>query len=1074
MASRIVMFISLMALLCPLFTYSQVDPTRSEFGKNRIQYEQRYWFYYNFEKYDVYFYQGGEKLAELTAKYAEAAIEEAEARLNYDFDEKIELLVYNKLSDFQQSNIGLSVDNEVGLAGKARIHGSKGSLYFEGDYELFFNQIRSVITEMLVNKIMYGGTIRERVRSEVFITLPEWYSQGLVSYLVSPNDIELNNKIRDSFIEGSFDRYNAVSSYAQVQLGHALWGYISKVYGERVVSNILYMTHLSRNIESGFLFVLGVSLKTLYQEFLVYNNAIYSKIEVEGDSEFGLGLIGNPKKDCNYYQARISPDGTKLIYASNILGQYKVWIKNLDDDGKAQKILKVDHKLDRIVDYSYPILAWHPTGSRFSMITERKGKIWLTHYKIKEGEFRKREVFKFEKVLTMDYSDDGRRLVFSAVKNGQTDIFVYTVSSTAIKQITNDIYDDSSPKFMDGTTKIIFSSNRPSDTLKNDFIQKHDPLLTNNDLFIYDNVTNSNILRRVTDTEDWDETAPEIYGKGHLAFLSNKRGVQEKYIMKLDSEITHVDTTVHYKYFSKIYRISEYNRSIKEHHYSSANKKYVQLLFSKGKYRIFSGEIQLAEEAIIEEVFTEKKGVSSVASDTKIEYDVERILDEKKDQINIEDYQFDFEGLIGEESAEMFITINMDSVLGDTIEQKFELPDKHTYKPAFVNDYFNIRALNNNIVAFSFRGGVSQPLQNAFLQVGVSDLMEDYRITGGINSELKLFGKSDNESFLVYQDVSQRLDRIISFYRQSIKPRDFPNSTPNSRLNKIEYSWKWPFSEVLSVRFGATAIHVNDIIRPEDLITLAVPNIKSYYGGVNSEIVFDNTIKKGLNLYSGTRTKMGIEFLNELNGLHQSMFKVSLDYRHYQKIHREFILATRVHAKTSIGSIKENYRLGAVDNWISQNQIEDQIFNGFDNTQNYKFQSYATSMRGFRRDIRNGNSYVIISNELRLPINKYLSATPMRSEFITNFQIIGFMDIGTAWIGPSPFNEVNQTYSRAINLGEVNVYIKDFSDPIVYGYGFGVRSTISNYFVRADWGRGIEDGVRRDRGVFYFSVGLDF
>ncbi|MCH7535270.1 MAG: PD40 domain-containing protein, partial [Bacteroidetes bacterium] len=449
-----------------------MDPNNTQFGKNRIQYQERYWFFYNFENFDVFFYPGGEKLAESAAKYTEAAINEIEHRLNYDLEEKIQLVIYNKLSDFQQSNIGLSGENQISLAGKARIQGSKVFMYFEGDYNKFHDQIRMVIIEMMINNIMYGGGIKERIRSEVFITLPEWYSKGLISFMTNPTEININNKIRDGFIHGTFDKFNNVSGEVQTQLGHALWAYIAQVYGEKVIANILYMTHMSRNIETGFLYIMNVSLRNLYTEFLAYNKAVYKGLEENGTQEYGGTLIKKPKSDYSYYQAKISPDGQKLIYASNIMGQYKVWMKEMGESKRAKKMLRVGHKLDRMADMSYPILAWHPTGELFSMITERKGRIWLSHYKFDKKKFQKREIFKFEKVLTMDYAEDGRKLVFSAVNKGQSDIYIYTLASSDVKRITDDIYDDADPKFINGTSKIVFSSNRPGDTIRFDFRQK--------------------------------------------------------------------------------------------------------------------------------------------------------------------------------------------------------------------------------------------------------------------------------------------------------------------------------------------------------------------------------------------------------------------------------------------------------------------------------------------------------------------------------------------------------------------------------------------------------------------------
>lgn len=46
----------------------------------------------------------------------------------------------------------------------------------------------------------------------------------------------------------------------------------------------------------------------------------------------------------------------------------------------------------------------------------------------------------FTQILDMDYSDDGKMLVMSAVRDGKSDIYLYR--GRKAEQITNDIYDD--------------------------------------------------------------------------------------------------------------------------------------------------------------------------------------------------------------------------------------------------------------------------------------------------------------------------------------------------------------------------------------------------------------------------------------------------------------------------------------------------------------------------------------------------------------------------------------------------------------------------------------------------------
>ena len=47
---------------------------------------------------------------------------------------------------------------------------------------------------------------------------------------------------------------------------------------------------------------------------------------------------------------------------------------------KRERILKKGQKLEQIIDYSCPVLAWHPSGRILSFITEEKGGLKLYYY----------------------------------------------------------------------------------------------------------------------------------------------------------------------------------------------------------------------------------------------------------------------------------------------------------------------------------------------------------------------------------------------------------------------------------------------------------------------------------------------------------------------------------------------------------------------------------------------------------------------------------------------------------------------------------------------------------------------
>ena len=198
-------------------------------------------------------------------------------------------------------------------------------------------------------------------------------------------------------------------------------------------------------------------------------------------------------------------------------------------------------------------------------------------------------------------------------------------------------------------------------------------------------------------------------------------------------------------------------------------------------------------------------------------------------------------------------------------------------------------------------------------------------------------------------------------------------------------------------------------------------------------------------------------------------FNWGFDARHYEKIYRNFIWATRVSGDFSWGTRKLLYYLGGIDNWLNP-QINTNTPVKLDVP--YAYQTLAVNMRGYKQNAKNGSNALLFNSELRLPVFATFIQKPINSAFLRNFQLTQFIDIGTAWNGKLSFKDANYSYYTG-NDG-VTVKIKEgFLGPFVGGYGFGARTTIAGYFLRVDAGW---PAIAFFRGspIWYFGMGVDF
>ena len=202
-------FLVSILIICNSHSFGQFyNGSHQEFGKNRVQYREFLWSIYKFQRFDVYFYTGGKEIAIYTAKSAEKIIEETEDFFDYGLEGKLQFIIYNKLSDLRQSNIGLTTDEQSNIGGVTNIVGSKIFLYFEGDHQKLLQQIRSGIAEILISQMMYGGNWKDRVKNSTLLTLPDWYLQGLISYTATGWNVEIEYRVRDGILSGKYETFN--------------------------------------------------------------------------------------------------------------------------------------------------------------------------------------------------------------------------------------------------------------------------------------------------------------------------------------------------------------------------------------------------------------------------------------------------------------------------------------------------------------------------------------------------------------------------------------------------------------------------------------------------------------------------------------------------------------------------------------------------------------------------------------------------------------------------------------------------------------------------------------------------
>lgn len=1060
------------------------------FGKNRVQYFDYYWSYYRFDDFDCYFNEYGRDIANYTADYATKKLEEIEDFFDYTLEKRLIFVIYNKNAEYKQSNIGLVTSDEenYNTGGFSRIIKNKVMLYFEGDHEGYNNQISASITEVLINEMLYNADVRDRVSSSSLINMPDWYLKGLIRYVAEGWDYEAENRTKDGIMSGKYRKISHLENEDAINAGHSFWRFIGKEYGDALIPNIIYITKVYKNIDDGFLYVIGKDLKDLLKEWKVYYKNLYS-----GDKNlpgYDQNVVKKSKKEQIIQQVRVSPDGQYLAYVTNDLGRKRIWLYE-QATGKQKIIFRAEPRLPLESDKTYPVIAWHPSGKILTYINEDKAALVMYFYRINDKSTEERNLLYFDKVLDFSYSTEGSRIVISAVKDGITDIYVHTIASGTNEQITRDIADDMNPSFLRNyPDEIIFSSNRMSDTLTTT-ASPFEKLGITYDLFTYNLSKKGNMLTRLSEGNYTDRMSASEIGRSRFAYLGNTNGVVNRFTATFDSTISYIDTTTHYRYFINSKPVTNYDRNIIDQSIANGSDTYGEILYSKSRYLLRKGQMSQLKPVPDNEIVTtafRKEDERLLHKADSLEQLRQWLVEQDKrrrdtltkplyeyyitnEPIDITHYIFEKEKQNYYEQLWRKDYMDIDLDTGE-----FDLPAIRIYQTSFYNNYLvnqiDFSFLNNSYQVYSSGAPYYNPGINGLIRFGIVDLFEDYRVTGGV----RLSANFDSNEYLVsVEALKGTFDKQLIFHRLAFLGYS-GDTLYKTHTHNIYLSYGKPITPALALK--GTLSYRNDRIVPlsTEMATLTMNSMSRHWASLKGEVIYDNTRKRCINIYYGTRFKIFGEYYRELTTKKSDMIVLGADFRNYTKIHRELIWANRIAASTSWGPTKLIYYLGGVDNWMGYFFSR---YTMFDNSipvnpdVNYGFQALATNMRGFSQNARNGNNFVLINSEIRWPIVRYLAGHPLKSNLLNSIQLVGFGDIGTAWTGLTPWSGENSYDEQIYENGPVKVTLNSNREPIIAGFGAGARIQLLGYFVRADWAWGIEDNYILPK-MFYLSFSLDF
>lgn len=1033
--------------LCALIGVAALVAQDGNFGKNKVQYKKFEWYFIQTDHFDIYFYDGGEQIANFTAVAAESAYASISRTFRYQLNNRVPLMVYNSHNDFQQTNV-VGEYLEEGIGGVTELFKNRVVIPFEGNYRQFRHVIHHELVHAVINDMFYGGSIQAIITNNIRLQIPLWMNEGLAEYEALKWDVNSDMFMRDATIHTYLPPIEYLGGYFAYRGGQSVWFYIANKYGEQKIAEILHRVKGARNLDAGFKSAIGLSVSELSERWMKEQKVQYwpDIAKREEPADFAT-RITNHVKENNFYNTSpaISPQGDKIAFISDRDDYFDVYV-----------ISTIDNKIKKIVDGQRtknfeelhlltPGMSWSPDGKKIALAVKSGEHDAIYLVDVNEGDEQKL-AFDLDGIFSVDWSRTGDKLAFVGNTSTQSDIYVYDLNTKALTNLTNDLFSDSDPAFSPDGKTVFFVSDRRQHVdqrlvPKNFKISRFDY----SQLDIYSVDIRSGKILRITDLEGSDETNPVLSPDGmKMLYVSDRTGIGNVYERNLasgeDRPVTNSITGVYQLSVS-----ADGNKLA----FSSLNQAGFDIFLLKTPF-----EKKLAVTDLEPTEYVKKKSLTASRHKDSIAAAVaESGRESRADSSGVygENVRIDFNNYVftddgAREQDQNFypsgkendITVNNNvDEEGNYVVNKYKL----NFSPDII--YGN--------AAFSTFYGVQGTTMMAF-----SDMLGDHQIYFLTNLLLDL---KNSDYVLAYFYLPSMIDwgvqgyhsaRFlyindpyggISLYRFRTWGLGLSASYPLDRFNRIEGSLSW---------MNLSRENLDYIIDPKQTRELLIPSFS---------FVHDNTLWGYTSPNNGSRYNINAMISPSIGSNAIEFQTYTFDYRTYSKFWRTYSFVMRYSGGISLGKNAQRFFIGGTDGWINR-----EFENGgipINNIEDFAFLSPALPLRGYNYNVKNGTKFALMNYELRYPFIQYLvtGGLPIALGNITGAT---FLDVGSSW--------TDENVWKGFGTDAVgNTVTQD----LLIGTGMGIRMFLFGLPLKIDvaWSY---TGEGFSIPKYYFSLGGDF
>ncbi|MBM3778139.1 MAG: hypothetical protein FJW23_07850 [Acidimicrobiia bacterium] len=460
---------ALLLALVPAALFAQT-PFVPYFGKNQIRYDRFQWHIYTTDHFEIYYYPEIEEHVERMAGYAESAYQHISGELKHDLARRIPLILFKTSSEFQQQNVIPGAAQE-GVGAFAEPYRDRIVMPLDEPPDLLYRLMVHELTHQFQFDIIPTSLIRRNV--------PLWMNEGQADYLTGVwRPIDLMT-VRDAAVADIVPRMSQLEGYGQFSnprliynLGHAVFEFIESRWGKEGVRQ--FMFSLRKSVigggESAYEESFDLSAEEFDQQFDRYLKDRFKPFrDKERPADYGKNLAPDPEQTTFREALSIepSPSGDLLAEVTvNMRDQELDVVLVSAEDGSLIRNLTRGFDKDKGFEFivqpgmrynTVSWMSWAPDGDRLAYFARAEKSRTLIIQNILTGNVDQRVVMdSVDDPESPDFSPDGRRVAFSALRDGVGDIFIVDLGTGEVTNVTSDGFADSGPTWTPDGSALIY------------------------------------------------------------------------------------------------------------------------------------------------------------------------------------------------------------------------------------------------------------------------------------------------------------------------------------------------------------------------------------------------------------------------------------------------------------------------------------------------------------------------------------------------------------------------------------------------------------------------------------------